>query len=219
MAEFDKEELVAGALVKLGYKPGEAKAAAGKVKGWTRPLDQLLRDALAYARGDAPKKTKAETRPEERGELMRPAASASGTPRRWFPGLQKGWHQLSPATRNGLMWAAGGIVAGGTLAIVAGRAGRASSSASPMPAPGPSSAPASAPDAVLVVTTPGGAAQPGVLREAAGPNARRIDLLPYGTRVRVLGSVLLAGGARWYHVQPPPPRPSGWMHTAILRSS
>ena len=220
----DNALLALQALTNLGYSRGEAKRAVEQVDDTDRPIAAVVRDALAYARGDKPKKNGNGAKMDK--TLKSSAGGALATVRKGSSKLagsiRARWGRLSPETRNGLMWAAGGIVAGGTIAIIAGRVGhaeetRASSTSTPAsstPAPMPV-APAGS---TLVVVTPGGA-QPGVLRKAAGLSAPRVDLVPSGTSVRVLGSTTLAGGARWYQVQPPEPHPAGWMHEKILRSA
>jgi len=131
------------------------------------------------------------------------ASGAGGM--RWDPRRQ--WRALSPNARRGVKYAAGGLAA----VVVVGLVARALRSSTPATSSGPAAA-----GATLVVMTPGGAAQPGVLRAAAGPKAPRLELIPAGTPVQVLGSTTLAGGAVWMHVQPPAPHRAGWMHTAIL---
>jgi hypothetical protein len=214
----DNAQLVLGALVNLGYSRGEAKRAVEQLDDTERPLEPLLREALAYARGDEPKGGRAMAK-GAKGDAEKTKRSAGNEARGggFLARARDGVAKLPPAVK----WGAGGILAGGLLAVLAGRVGRAASGDAPAPNPEPKPAPPPAAPAkqtarsgaTLTVTTKG--KLPARLRASASPTAPVLGYVPAGSSATVEDSATGTDGAIWYRVALKDGR-SGWIHGDIL---
>lgn len=214
----DKRAQIADALASMGYSRKGADAAAEKLDDLSRPLSDLLRDGLAYARGESPKTdTKIATKDRGSKDKVKDKDGKRDGWRRRVADLRAfvADHKVGSAL-------AGGVLAGGLLAVLAGRVGRAANptaaGADPKaipPPPPPGSATAHA-GATLTVRTPKGKAQPGVLRKAAGLSSPMLATVADGTAVTVVESATAdRPPKRWYRVQTP--QGLGWMHGDILK--
>lgn len=224
MSTSEKRSALISGLKNSGFKPGEATRAVDAIDDIEgRDIRDLMAEALQRAADPdtSPKQAKHAKKERIRARADELNGGGKGGPA-MMSKLGNWWSRtLTREQRNLGIVGAVGLVAGGTIAILAGRAGKSSSSsstatpASPPLSPSQSTTPAGA---TLTVKTPKGKDGKDVaarLRAQAGTQALVLGYVPNGAQVRVLASADVSG-KRWYQVQPPAPLPSGWIHGDLL---